>query len=94
MLADPLRTLQSPGPISCFPWLVTFSDNLQLRWRALMESIHDPLKNISQVEPTRHRSLVNSLVQLWCEVDGVLSSAPKPSLPAARQLDRDSVLSP
>ena len=31
-------------------------DKLMLRKRAIIETIYDPLKNISQVEHTRHRS--------------------------------------
>jgi len=37
-------------------------DKLLLRKRAIIESINDQLKNIQQIERTRHRSVVNAMV--------------------------------
>lgn len=37
------------------------ADKLLLRKRALIETINDPIKNIQQIEHTRHRSVVNAL---------------------------------
>jgi 3-methyladenine DNA glycosylase Tag len=37
--------------------LMVMSDNLLLRKRALIETIIEQLKNISQIEHSRHRSL-------------------------------------
>ena len=42
--------------------LMPLIDKLLLRKRALIESINDQLKNISQLEHTRHRSPVNAMV--------------------------------
>ena len=39
-------------------------DRLLLRKRAIIESVNGQLKNISQIEHTRHRSPVNFLVNL------------------------------
>ena len=39
-------------------------DKLMLRKRAIIETIYDQLKNISQVEHTRHRSGFNFLVNV------------------------------
>ena len=39
-------------------------DNLLLRKRSLIETVNDFLKNICQIEHTRHRSPVNFLVNL------------------------------
>ncbi len=39
--------------------LLPLADKLLLRKRAIIESIFDQLKNISQIEHTRHRSPVN-----------------------------------
>ena len=39
--------------------LVNLYDKLMLRKRALIETVNDQLKNISQIEHTRHRSLWN-----------------------------------
>jgi len=44
--------------------LLSVWDQLLLRKRALIETINDQLKNICQIEHTRHRSLVNFLVNV------------------------------
>ena len=44
--------------------LMPISDQLLLRKRALIETIIDQLKNIAQIEHTRHRSPVNFMVNL------------------------------
>jgi hypothetical protein len=44
--------------------LMPLSDKLLLRKRAIIESIIDQLKNISQIEHARHRSPVNFVVHL------------------------------
>jgi hypothetical protein len=41
-------------------------DKVLLRKRAIVETIIDQLKNISQIEHTRHRSPINFLVNLVC----------------------------
>jgi hypothetical protein len=46
--------------------LVTLADKLLLRKRAIIETIYDQLKNICQIEHTRHRSPVNFLAHLVC----------------------------
>lgn len=40
------------------------SDKILLRERAIIESVNDELKNICQIEHTRHRSLENFLTNL------------------------------
>ena len=45
-------------------------DQLRLRQRSIIETINDQLKNISQIEHTRHRSVANFLVNLLCGVKG------------------------
>jgi transposase len=44
--------------------LMTMSDKLLLRKRALIETIIDQLKNISQIEHSRHRSPINFVVNV------------------------------
>ena len=44
--------------------LLPLADKLLLRKRAIIESIFDQLKNISQIGDTRHRSPVNFIVNL------------------------------
>lgn len=39
-------------------------DALMLRKRSLIETIHDQLKNIFQIEHSRHRSLTNYMINV------------------------------
>ena len=55
-------------------------DKLLLRKRAIVETIIDQLKNISQIEHTRHRSPVNFLVNLICGLIAYCHQPRKPSL--------------
>jgi hypothetical protein len=55
-------------------------DKLLLRKRAIVETIIDQLKNISQIEHTRHRSPVNFLVNLICGLIAYCQQPKKPSL--------------
>lgn len=59
-------------------------DTVRLRKRAIVETIIDQLKNISQIEHTRHRSPVNFLVNLVCGLIAYCHQPKKPSL----QLDK------
>jgi len=44
--------------------LMPLADKLLLRKRAIIETINDQINNIQQVEYTRHRSLVNAMVNI------------------------------
>jgi hypothetical protein len=44
--------------------LMPLIDKILLRKRALIETIHDQLKNICQIEHSRHRSVNNFMVNL------------------------------
>jgi hypothetical protein len=55
-------------------------DKLLLRKRAVVETIIDQLKNISQIEHTRHRSPINFLVNLLCGLIAYCHQPKKPSL--------------
>ena len=44
--------------------LMSVSDKLLLRKRAIIETVNDELKNIAQVEHSRHRSFGNFVVNL------------------------------
>ena len=63
--------------------LLDLSDKLLLRKRTSIETIYDQLKNICQIEHSRHRSPVNFLVNL---VAGLIAYCHQPKKPA---LDRD-----
>jgi hypothetical protein len=60
--------------------LLEWSDKYFLRKRAIIETICDQLKNISQIEHTRHRSPVNFLVNLVAALIAYCHQPKKPSL--------------
>lgn len=60
--------------------LMPLMDKLLLRKRAISESIIDQLKNISQIEHSRHRSPINFLVNLLCGLIAYCHQPKKPSL--------------
>ena len=60
--------------------LLPSADKLLLRKRAIVETIIDQLKNISQIEHTRHRSVTNFLVNLLCGLIAYCHQPKKPSL--------------
>ena len=56
------------------------SRKLLLRKRAIIETINDPLKNIQQIEHTRHRSLANAMVNVLAALVAYTHQPRKPSL--------------
>jgi IS5 family transposase len=60
--------------------LVKLIDKILLRKRALIESINDQLKNICQIEHSRHRSMFNFLVNLLAGLIAYTYQEKKPSL--------------
>ena len=60
--------------------LMPLTDKLLLRKRAIVETIIDQLKNISQIEHSRHRSPINFLVNLICGLIAYCRQPKKPSL--------------
>jgi len=60
--------------------LLHLTDKLLLRKRAIIETINDQLKNISQIEHSRHRSPVNFLVNLMAGLIAYCHQPKKPSL--------------
>lgn len=60
--------------------LMPLADKLLLRKRSILETIIDQLKNISQIEHTRHRSLANFMVNLVCGLIAYCHQPKKPSL--------------
>ncbi len=59
--------------------LLRLWDKLMLRKRALIETVNDQLKNISQIEHTRHRSLSGLLVNV---VAGLIAYTYHPTRPS------------
>jgi HPt (histidine-containing phosphotransfer) domain-containing protein len=60
--------------------LMPLIDKLLTRKRSIIETIIDQLKNISQIEHSRHRSPVNFLVNLVCGLIAYCHQPKKPSL--------------
>jgi hypothetical protein len=60
--------------------LLPQDDVLLLRKRAIMETINDQLKNISQIEHSRHRSPLNFVVNLLAGLIAYCWQPKKPSL--------------
>ncbi len=60
--------------------LLDWSDELLLRKRAIIETINDQLKNICQIEHSRHRSPINFLVNLVAGLIAYCHQPKKPSL--------------
>ncbi len=60
--------------------LVSLFDKIMLRKRAIIESVIDQLKNISQIEHSRHRSVTNCFVNLVAGLVAYTYREKKPSL--------------
>ncbi len=60
--------------------LLPLLDKIMLRKRAIIESVVDQLKNISQIEHSRHRSVANCFVNLLAGLVAYTWREKKPSL--------------
>ncbi len=60
--------------------LMSLVDKIILRKRTVIESVNDYLKNIFQIEHSRHRSVFNFLVNLLARLVAYTYSDNKPSL--------------
>ena len=60
--------------------LLPMMDKLLLRKRSVIETVNDQLKNISQIEHSRHRSVTNFLVNLVAGLIAYTYQPKKPSL--------------
>ena len=62
-------------------------DKLLLRKRAVIESVNDQLKNISQIEHSRHRSVMGFMINLLSGISAYNFQPKKPSVyPKVKQL--------
>jgi transposase len=66
--------------------LMPLIDKILLRKRSLIETVNDQLKNIAQIEHTRHRSPVNFVVNLLA---GLISYTHQPKKPSLRVSDEE-----
>jgi hypothetical protein len=69
--------------------LLPLFDKLLLRKRALIETVNDQLKNISQIEHTRHRSVANFMVN-W--VSGLIAYTHQPLKPSLNLTSQQQAL--
>ena len=60
--------------------LMQVRDKVLLRKRAIIETVNDQLKNISQIEHTRHRSAGNFLINLLAGIAAYTNQPKKPSI--------------
>ena len=72
--------------------LMDTAEKLLLRKRSLIETINDQLKNVCQIEHTRHRSPTNFLVHL---IAGLIAYARQPKKPSLKlQPDNETPMIP
>ena len=60
--------------------LMPLMDKILLKKRSLIETINNQLKNISHIQHTRHRSVVNFMVNLICGLIAYTYQIKKPSI--------------
>ena len=63
-----------------FVVLMPLIDKILLRKRAIIESVVDQLKNISQIEHIRHRSPINAFINIIAGLIAYCHQPKKPSL--------------
>lgn len=72
--------------------LMSVSDKLFLRKRAIIESVNDELKNVAQVEHSRHRSFDNFIVNMLGAVAAYCKFPKKPCINLDREIDTQLTL--
>ena len=72
--------------------LMSVSDKLLLRMRAIIETVNDELKNIAQVEHSRHRCFDNFIVNMLGAIAAYCCFPKKPSINVERTLDTQLTL--
>ena len=69
--------------------LMSLRDKILLRKRSIIETVNDQLKNISQVEHTRHRGIGNFLVNI---LGGIAAYCHQPKKPSLKMTSMDNNL--
>ena len=72
--------------------LMSVSDKLLLRKRAIIETVNDELKNIAQVEHSRHRCFDNFIVNVLGAIAAYCCFPKKPCINVERTLDTQLTL--
>lgn len=71
---------------------MSVSDKLLLIKRAIIETVNGELKNIAQVEHSRHRSINNFIVNLLRSIAAYCFFPKKPCIRVARGTDKQLML--
>ena len=71
---------------------MSMSDRVLTRKRAVIETINDELKNIAQVEHSRHRSFDNFIVNMLGALAAYCFFPKKPCIRCDRMVDRQLIL--
>ncbi len=71
--------------------LLPLIDKIMLRKRSLIETVNDQLKNISQISHSRHRSVVNFMVNI---IAGLIAYTHQEKKPSLNVLDEEYALLP
>jgi hypothetical protein len=66
--------------------LMVLSERLLLRKRSVIETVIDQMKNISQIEHSRHRSPVNCFVNILCGLIAYCHQPKKPGIAMDKNL--------
>ena len=72
--------------------IMILSDRLLLRKRAIIETVNDELKNIAQVEHSRHRCFDNFIVNLLGAIAAYCLFPKKPCINLQRTIDTQLTL--
>ena len=72
--------------------LMSISDRVLLRKRAIIESVNNELKNIAQIEHSRHRSVCNFAANLLGAVAAYCYFPKKPCIQVTRETDDQLML--
>ena len=72
--------------------IISVSDKFFLRKRAIIETVNHELKNIAQIEHSRHRSLYNFTVNLLSAVDAYCFFQKIPTINIVRVTDNQLTL--
>lgn len=71
---------------------ISYSDKILLRKRAIIESVNDELKNICQIEHSRHRRFENFITNLLAGIAAYSFLPKKPSINFETEVDNSLVL--
>jgi len=66
--------------------LMPLIDKILLRKRSVIETVNDQLKNISQIEHTRHRSPINCMVNIVCGLIAYTFQDKKPQISGVEKI--------